>query len=284
MERQKINISQYGIDVTLNCRTTVICAGNPKKEQYNKAKTLAENVNINPALLTRFDLIFILTKQEDNNFPLQIRSASTSKKQTQQTKKSTENESDLEKFLKKPDSNTTNLETISNIEIRQYIGYARNNIFPKITRPAYAILNEFYMKIYEKQDRSKNTPITTRQLYGLIRLAIARARVDLTDEVTIEHAKDIIELTRYSLKDIFPNTTLKSQKPIDTFFLSKNKQKNQLLEQMKQKNQQQYTMEEINEIKKTLKLTENTTKLVDNLNIEGHLLMIKPNVYKIINQ
>lgn len=41
--------------------------------------------------------------------------------------------------------------------------------------------------------------VTARQLESLIRLSKARARIDLSDSVTFEHAKDVIELYCYSL-------------------------------------------------------------------------------------
>ncbi len=41
-------------------RTSVIAAANPAGGHYDRSKTIAENLKISPALLSRFDLIFIL--------------------------------------------------------------------------------------------------------------------------------------------------------------------------------------------------------------------------------
>ena len=44
---------------------SVIAAANPVGGHYNKAKTVAENLKMNGALLSRFDLVFILLDQAD---------------------------------------------------------------------------------------------------------------------------------------------------------------------------------------------------------------------------
>ena len=38
----------------------ILAAANPSGGHYNKTKTVAENLEIGPALLSRFDLVFIL--------------------------------------------------------------------------------------------------------------------------------------------------------------------------------------------------------------------------------
>ncbi|KAJ2818520.1 DNA replication licensing factor mcm8, partial [Coemansia furcata] len=60
MEQQSISIAKGGLVCSLPARASVIAAANPAGGHYNKAKTVAENLKINSALLSRFDLIFIL--------------------------------------------------------------------------------------------------------------------------------------------------------------------------------------------------------------------------------
>ena len=50
-------------------------------------------------------------------------------------------------------------------------------------------------------------PITTRQLESLVRLAQARARVELRDRVTEADAKDVVLLMEESLLEAFTNET-----------------------------------------------------------------------------
>lgn len=65
MEQQSVSVAKSGIYRTLPARTTVIAAANPVGGHYNQCKTIAENIKINPAVLSRFDLIFILLDRPD---------------------------------------------------------------------------------------------------------------------------------------------------------------------------------------------------------------------------
>merc|ERR1712151_583919 len=60
MEQQSISIAKAGITTTLNTRTPVLAAANPKFGRYNPYKSPVENIDLPPALLSRFDLIFLL--------------------------------------------------------------------------------------------------------------------------------------------------------------------------------------------------------------------------------
>lgn len=50
---------------SLPARTSIIAAANPVGGHYNKAKTVSENLRMNSALLSRFDLVFILLDKPD---------------------------------------------------------------------------------------------------------------------------------------------------------------------------------------------------------------------------
>lgn len=50
---------------SLPARTAVIAAANPVGGHYNKAKTVSENIKMSAALLSRFDLVFILLDRPD---------------------------------------------------------------------------------------------------------------------------------------------------------------------------------------------------------------------------
>jgi len=53
---------------SLPARTSIVAAANPIGGHYNKAKTVSENLKMNPALLSRFDLVFILLDKPDEEF------------------------------------------------------------------------------------------------------------------------------------------------------------------------------------------------------------------------
>ncbi|MHA1236772.1 MAG: ATP-binding protein, partial [Candidatus Hodarchaeales archaeon] len=60
MEQHTISIAKAGIVATLNARTSILAAANPKRGRWNPFKATAENLNLPPTILSRFDLIFVL--------------------------------------------------------------------------------------------------------------------------------------------------------------------------------------------------------------------------------
>jgi DNA replication licensing factor MCM7 len=54
-----------GVITTLNARTSILAAANPLYGRYNRKLTPHKNINLPAALLSRFDLIFIMLDKAD---------------------------------------------------------------------------------------------------------------------------------------------------------------------------------------------------------------------------
>merc|ERR1712002_458975 len=68
MEQQTLSIAKAGIICSLNARTSVLAAANPVDSQWNKNKTIIENLQLPHTLLSRFDLIFLILDPQDELF------------------------------------------------------------------------------------------------------------------------------------------------------------------------------------------------------------------------
>lgn len=65
MEQQTISIAKAGITTVLNSRTSVLAAANPVWGRYDEGRSPGENIDFQTTILSRFDMIFIV-KDEHN--------------------------------------------------------------------------------------------------------------------------------------------------------------------------------------------------------------------------
>ena len=70
--------------------------------------------------------------------------------------------------------------------MRRYIEYAKKYVNPSLSPAAAKVLQRLYLTMRAEASQGQSIPITTRHLESLIRLAQARARMDLREEVSEE--------------------------------------------------------------------------------------------------
>ncbi|GIL53265.1 hypothetical protein Vafri_8912 [Volvox africanus] len=76
MEQQTVSIAKAGITTTLNTRTTILAAANPAYGRYDRRRSPSENINLPAALLSRFDILWLLldesSKEQDTRLAKHI--------------------------------------------------------------------------------------------------------------------------------------------------------------------------------------------------------------------
>ncbi len=186
LEQQTISISKANIQATLRCETTVLAAANPKFGRFDPYEIISKQIELPPALLSRFDLIFPVRDLPDKAKDEKLASF----------------------ILNRHKENLEVHEIITPERMRSYIAYARQTCHPRLTDAAILEIKEYYVKMRGGEDNPqtetalKPIPITARQLEALIRLAEASAKMRLSDRVTKRDAQVAIELVHYCLQQI----------------------------------------------------------------------------------
>ncbi|EMA54921.1 LAGLIDADG family homing endonuclease [Halococcus salifodinae] len=204
LEQQTISISKAGINATLQSRCSLLGAANPKYGRFDQYESIGEQIDLEPALISRFDLIFTVTDDPDPDRDRELaehilRTNYAGELNTQRTEQTAANVSQAE-----VDAVTdTVAPAIEPDLLRKYVAYAQRNCFPTMTEEAKEAISDFYVDLRaEGADEDAPIPVTARKLEALVRLAEASARVRLADTVEIEDAERVIEVVRTQLQDI----------------------------------------------------------------------------------
>ena len=183
MEQQTVTISKANIQATLRSETSVLAAGNPKLGRFDPYTPIPQQIDISPALLSRFDVIFVLrdlpNKEQDEAIASHV---------LEEHKQQVVRDVLDPKFL------------------RKYISYAKNKTPPKLSEEASDEIREFYISLRNQSTKTTDgirpIPITARQLEAIIRLSEACAKIRLSENVEKQDAKRAIELLTFSLRQV----------------------------------------------------------------------------------
>ncbi|XP_014469456.1 PREDICTED: DNA helicase MCM8-like isoform X2 [Dinoponera quadriceps] len=204
MEQQSVTVAKSGVICSLPARTSILAAANPIGGQYNKSKTVTENLNISQPLLSRFDLIFLLLDKPNKHFDsllckhiMTVHTSSHKNSNGESMELSFDGESSLRKRLILPVSS----DIIPPSILRTYISYARQYVKPKLSVAAAEVLQKYYLELRSKHNQFGNLPIFNRQLEAMIRLTEARAKLELRIEATESDALDVVDLIQYTMAD-----------------------------------------------------------------------------------
>ena len=197
-----ISVAKAGVMATLKSRCSLLAAANPKLGRFDKYEPIAPQINLTPALMSRFDLIFVLTDDPDTKRDSAIaqhilKSNYAGELSTQIAWNPEISQDDIDNAL------TVIKPAIDPELLRKYVAYARKNIFPTLSDEA----KEYFLKYYvglrmQGQDTNKPVPVTARQLEALIRLGEASARLRLSEKVTIGDAQRVVKILEGCLRKV----------------------------------------------------------------------------------
>ena len=199
MEQETVSVAKAGIVSNFKTETSILAAANPKFGRFDQYKTVPEQIDIPPTLMSRFDLFFsikdLLDEKKDRETVMSILKGHktgellSKMKQTDLAKKDRE-------YLDKSSKPQIPPELL-----KKYISYARTRISPILSDKAMDRLGKFFIDLRKKSKDGRVT-VTYRQLEALIRLSEASARVRLAQTVELDDAERAIKLFKTSMEQV----------------------------------------------------------------------------------
>ncbi|KAF5303013.1 hypothetical protein FQR65_LT08342 [Abscondita terminalis] len=189
MEQQTISIAKAGIMTTLNARVSILAAANPAFGRYNPKRTIEQNIQLPAALLSRFDLLWLIQDKPDRDNDLRLAKHITY----------------VHQHCKQPPSQVQALDMSL---MRKYIALC------KLKEPVIPVnLTDFIVSAYvELRREARNAPDMTftsaRNLLGILRLSTALAKLRLSNVVQkddVNEAIRLMEMSKASLNKTFEN-------------------------------------------------------------------------------
>ena len=183
LEQQTVTISKANVQASLRAETSVLAAANPKLGRFEPFQVIAQQIDMPPTLINRFDIIFTL-----RDMPERARDEALATHVLLEHKKEGKKQV-IEKTL-----------------FRKYIAYAKQKIAPELTNEAIDEIKKFYIDLrnapVSAEGITKPIPISARQLDALVRMSEASARARLSKKVKKQDAQRAINLMRYYLMQV----------------------------------------------------------------------------------
>lgn len=235
MEQQTVTIAKAGIHTSLNARCSVIAAANPIYGQYDPHKDPHRNIALPDSLLSRFDLLFVVTDDIDDFRDRQIsehvlrmhryRQPGTEEgapvqegsgqslgvgleEDNAESGRPTEVYEKYDVLLHAGVTITTGrgnarkVEVLSMGFVKKYIQYAKTRIKPVLTKGAADHIVTTYSALRNDElegSQRRTSPMTARTLETLIRLATAHAKARLSNRVDERDAIAAEDILRFAL-------------------------------------------------------------------------------------
>jgi len=197
LENERVNVHKAGINADLPAQTALLAAGNPKYGRFDEYEAIGEQIDLDPALMSRFDLMFMIDDKPEKEDDLEIIDAILESRQTAAAYTADENLDESELRAIKP--------TIPKDVFRAYIAYAKQEITPQLPDDVKRDLMNWFAELRlanGDNDQDSPVPVTFRKLEGVYRLMDASARVRLSNQISHEDLERAKSLVLKSMKDV----------------------------------------------------------------------------------
>ncbi len=169
----------------------MLAAAPPKFGRFDQNAYPAEQFDISPALLSRFDLIFPIKDILDEELDKKIARHILVQHEAAGAQLA---EMEVQEQVEKP--------PLASELLRKYIAYAKKNIRPRLTQEASQKVQDYYVELRKLGLKSGAVPMTPRQIEGLVRLAEASAKSRLSLTVTQKDSELAIALFEFMLNTL----------------------------------------------------------------------------------
>ncbi|EAL19989.1 hypothetical protein CNBF3160 [Cryptococcus deneoformans B-3501A] len=187
MEQQTISISKAGITTTLNARTSILAAANPLYGRYNPKISPVENINLPAALLSRFDVLFLIldspTREDDERLAQHVC------------------------FVHMHNTHPElDFEPVEPTLMRHYIAECRK-IEPRVPQALSEYIVSSYVQMRKQQqedeaEEKSHSYVSARTLLAVLRLSQALARLrhdDIVQQGDVDEALRLMDVSKASL-------------------------------------------------------------------------------------
>lgn len=185
MEQQTISVAKAGITTILNSRTSVLAAANPVFGRYDDLKSPGDNIDFQTTVLSRFDMIFIVKDDHNENRDMSI----------------AQHVMNVHTGNFNGNQNSNREGDLLIEKMKRYIQYAKMKCAPRLSPDASERLSSHFVSIRRRlqineanmHERS-SIPITIRQLEAIIRMTEALAKLHLSPVASEGHVEEAIRL------------------------------------------------------------------------------------------
>jgi len=293
LEQQSVSISKAGITATLKSRCALLAAANPKYGEFDRMEPIPQQIDLEPALISRFDLIFPVSDSPDPETDGEVADHILDSNHLGELNEHQKHSTDT--HVTQQDVDDASEDHVPEIEtelLRKYVAYARRSHFPALNDAARNRIHEFYVGL--RTDAAEDdgpVPITARKLEAIVRLAEASARVRLSNTITESDAVRAIGIVRTCLEEIGvdPQTEEFDADMIETG-QSKRQRTNEksvkaVIEDLDDESDDGVPFEELIGVTESMDMSEQDVReALDKLLREGVLIEPSPDQYRLIGR